>query len=127
MEHVIRSMLTIKYSITASWEEAEKIMNEFFHRQVYKGNMPDEFYNRPTILKENSLCRTTNISLVVAYQIVELEYSVEKTLTDVKFLRLFKAQFLMNLRKRYEVDNYDQIQDLKVLDHVILSREDSDD
>lgn len=127
MEHVITSMMILKYSIKASWEEANKIKDDFLYHQIYKGNRPDEFYNRPTILDEKSLCSIANADLAIAYQFVELEYSVEKAISNAKFIKLFKANLLENLRTKFNDGNYDQVQDLKVLDHVILSREDRDE
>jgi hypothetical protein len=76
-------------------------MNEFFYQQVYKGNKPEEFCNRPTILEQHSLCSLANNNFAIAYQIAKLENSVEKSLTNTGFLRLYKANFLNNLRRRY--------------------------
>ena len=127
MEHVITSVLILKYSISANIEKSNEIINNFVYNQVYKGNRPDEFFNRPETQDKKSQCYIVNDNFVIAYQNIELEHSVKKTLTNSEFLKLFKANLLKNLRTKFEDSNYDLIQDLKVLDHVILNRSDRDE
>lgn len=125
MYYKFKTVLCIRYELTTSLDkEIIAILGDFVKLKISKGNRPEEFANRPTVIKDSRpfiLNNKSNFS--TAYQFVEVEFDVSN-LNEKELLEYVNEYVQSNFKTRYadSEELFDKISNTTILNIDIIEK-----